>query len=274
MGRPSRPIRRRRSRITVAASSPASRRPMRYAVALPITVVRPCIVFGAGDRGMVEVFRPIARSGLHVVGGPGERRVSLVAAADLAACLVLAAERGERLAPGVPGQGVYFAAAEDVSYVELGIAIARALAKPRPRTVSLPGWSVRTIGRIGDRRVADSGAPGVDRQRQGPRGTRRLVDLLVGEGPAAAGLAAGGRARRPAPRNRAVVPRRALALSEPPRCRSRRRPGQVRRSPGGCRAVTAPGRRCDRSWRASFPAAGASRANFRCSRAPTKIPSP
>jgi len=36
---------------------------MKFADALPITVVRPCIVFGAGDRGMYEVFRPIARSG-------------------------------------------------------------------------------------------------------------------------------------------------------------------------------------------------------------------
>ena len=73
---------------------------MRYADALPITVVRPCVVFGAGDRGMYEVFKPIARSGLHVVGGSGDRRVSLVAVADLVECLVLAAEQGERLVPG------------------------------------------------------------------------------------------------------------------------------------------------------------------------------
>jgi len=123
---------------------------MRYADALPITVVRPCIVFGAGDRGMFEVFRPIARSGLHVVGGSGDRRVSLVAVADLVECLLLAAERGERLVPEVSGHGIYFAAAEDVSYVELGMAIARALGKRHPHTVRLPEWSIRTIGRFGD----------------------------------------------------------------------------------------------------------------------------
>jgi nucleoside-diphosphate-sugar epimerase len=39
---------------------------MKYADRSPITVVRPGIVFGAGDRGMVELFRLIARSGLHV----------------------------------------------------------------------------------------------------------------------------------------------------------------------------------------------------------------
>lgn len=146
---------------------------MSYANALPITVVRPCIVFGAGDRGMVEVFRPIARSGLHVFGGPGERRVSLVAAADLAACLVLAAEHGERLAPGVPGQGVFFVAAEDFSYVELGVAIARALGKPPPRTLGLPGWSMRTIGRIGDVASRIRGRPGWI-------GSDKIRDVLAG----------------------------------------------------------------------------------------------
>jgi dihydroflavonol-4-reductase len=122
----------------------------RYADALPITVVRPGVVFGAGDRALYEVWKPIARSGLHVVGGSGERRVSLVAVADVVECLVLAAERGERLVPGIAGRGVYFAAAGDMSYVELGMAIARALGAPPPRIVRLPEWSMRTIGGLGD----------------------------------------------------------------------------------------------------------------------------
>ena len=123
---------------------------MRYADALPITVVRPCIVFGAGDRGIYEVFKPIDRSGLHVVSGSGDHHVSLIAVADLVECLILAAEQGERLVPGVSGQGVYFAAAEEVSYVEFGKAIARALGKPQPRILRPSHWSMRTIGRFGD----------------------------------------------------------------------------------------------------------------------------
>jgi dihydroflavonol-4-reductase len=146
---------------------------MRYADALPITVVRPCIVFGAGDRGMVELFRPIARSDLHVVGGSGDRRVSLVAVADLVECLLLAAEQGERLVPAVSGHGIYFAAAEDVSYVELGMAIARALGKPQPRILRLPGWSMRTIGRFGDvmSRI---------RQRPGWVSSDKFCEILAG----------------------------------------------------------------------------------------------
>ena len=133
---------------------------MRYAYSLPITVVRPCIVFGAGDRGMFEVFKPIARSGLHVVGGSRDSRFSLVAVADLVECLVLAAERGERLAPGLAGRGIYFAAAEDVSYGDLGPLIAGALGKPQPRILRLPDWSMRTIGRFGDVVSRIRGRPG------------------------------------------------------------------------------------------------------------------
>ena len=146
---------------------------LKYADAVPITVVRPGIVFGAGDRGMVELFRLIARSGLHVFTGPDDRHVSLVAVADLVECLVLAAEHGERLVPGTPGHGVYFAASEDISYVELGRTIARALGKPQPRSVRLPGWSMRTIGRLGDV---------MSRVRQRPAwvGSDKVHEILAG----------------------------------------------------------------------------------------------
>jgi dihydroflavonol-4-reductase len=146
---------------------------LKYADAVPITVVRPGIVFGAGDRGMVGLFRLIARSGLHVFTGPDDRRVSLVAVADLVECLMLAAEHGERLVPGIPGHGIYFAASEDISYLELGRAIARALGKPWPRSVRLPGWSMRTMGWLGDvmSRV---------RQRPGWIGSDKFRDVLAG----------------------------------------------------------------------------------------------
>jgi nucleoside-diphosphate-sugar epimerase len=133
---------------------------MRYADTLPITVVRPCIVFGAGDRGMFEVFKPIARSGLHAVVGSGDNSFSLIAVADLIDCLVLAAEQGERLAPGIAGRGIYFAAAEDVSFADLGPLIARALGKPSPRILRMPAWSLRSIGWFGDVVSRIRGRPG------------------------------------------------------------------------------------------------------------------
>ena len=55
----------------------------RYAGALPITIVRPCAVFGAGDRGMYQIFKPVARSDVHVVHGHSDWRISLIAVEDL-----------------------------------------------------------------------------------------------------------------------------------------------------------------------------------------------
>ncbi len=145
----------------------------RYAGAVPITIVRPCIVFGAGDRGVYELFKPIAHSGVHVVPGRGDRRVSLIAVADVAECIVLAAQIGERLAGDDPGRGIYFAAAEDLSHVELGDAIAQALGKQRARIVHLPEWAMRAMGLGGD-------VVSRLRHRPGWIGRDKISDLLAG----------------------------------------------------------------------------------------------
>jgi len=145
----------------------------RYAGVLPITIVRPCVVFGAGDAATYQMFKAIAQSGLHVVQGRDDRRVSLISVADLVECIVLAAEVGERLVPDGGGRGIYFAAAEDLSYRELGQAIGRALGKERIRIVRLPDWVVRAIGSCGDvvSRI---------RQRPGWIGRDKISDLLAG----------------------------------------------------------------------------------------------
>jgi dihydroflavonol-4-reductase len=145
----------------------------RYTGAVPVTIVRPGVVFGAGDRGVFEVFKPIARSGVHVVPGSGDRRVSLIAVADVVECIVLAAQTGERLAGDDPGRGIYFAAAEDLSHVELGGAIARALGQKRTRIVHVPEWAMRAMGVGGDvvARV---------RRRPGWIGRDKISDVLAG----------------------------------------------------------------------------------------------
>ena len=145
----------------------------RYAGTVPITIVRPGVVFGPGDRGVCELFKPIARSGIHVVPGRGDRQVSLIGVADAVECIVLAAQRGERLAGDEPGRGIYFAAAEDLSQVALGGAIARALGTKPPRVVRLPEWAVRAAG-WGGEVVAQI------RRRPGWVGCDKVRDLLAG----------------------------------------------------------------------------------------------
>jgi nucleoside-diphosphate-sugar epimerase len=124
---------------------------------------------------VLEMFRPIAHSGLHVVPGWEERTVSLIHVADLVELLFLAAERGERLDPdGAPGQGVYFVAAErDPTYAELGHAMARALGKKRATVVHLPGPLVRLVGFFGD-------SIGRVRQRSGWVNSDKMAEALAG----------------------------------------------------------------------------------------------
>ena len=125
----------------------------RYAGVVPISIVRPPIVFGPGDRGVLEIFGPITRWGVHVVPGwGGERRFSLVYVDDLVEGLLLVAEKGERLGvQGSPGRGVYFiAGGENPTYAQLGQAIGQALGRKRLTVMRLPGPLLRLVGVGGD----------------------------------------------------------------------------------------------------------------------------
>lgn len=123
-----------------------------YAGALPITIVRPPIVFGAGDRGVFQIFRPIARRGLHPVPCGGDQCYSLLHVDDLVRGLTLAAHKGERLCEGTPpGLGIYYLASEErLTYVQLGQAIAVALGNRPPKIIRLPRLLAKLIGIGGD----------------------------------------------------------------------------------------------------------------------------
>jgi nucleoside-diphosphate-sugar epimerase len=146
-----------------------------YAGRVPISIIRPPIVFGSGDRGVLEMFRPIARWGIHAVPGRSEQRFSLIHVADLVEGLLLAAEKGERLhSNGLPGQGVYFMATEDeLTYTELGQAMAIALGKKRATVVHLPGPLVRLVGFCGD-------AMGRIRQRPAWVNSDKMTEAMAG----------------------------------------------------------------------------------------------
>lgn len=147
----------------------------RYAGAVPISIVRPPIVFGGGDRGVLEMFLPIAHWGVHVVPGWEDRRYSLIHADDLVEGLLLTAEKGERLREhGVPGEGVYFIAGEDhPTYAQLGPAMATALGKKPPTVVHLPGPLIRLVGVMAD--VTSS-----IRRRPGWISSDKITEALAG----------------------------------------------------------------------------------------------
>ena len=120
-----------------------------FADRVPLTIVRPPVVFGEGDLSMLSMFRPIKLLGLHLVPGFTERRASMIHATDLVAGLIKAAERGERILPGQPANsahGYYFLAAEQSpTFAEWGQLIARSLGCRRLHVVRAPealGWGL------------------------------------------------------------------------------------------------------------------------------------
>ena len=125
-----------------------------FADRVPTTIVRPSIVLGERDHLGLPMFRSINRFGIHVVPGRGRHRFSLIHAADMAELMILAAQRGKRLAVlgrsgSQAGQGYYFAACEeDVVYDDLGHLIGAVLGRRRvfPLRVGKPTvWVVAAV---------------------------------------------------------------------------------------------------------------------------------
>ncbi len=115
-----------------------------HADRVPVSIVRPAIVFGEGDTQMAKMFLPISRFGIHMVPTFADRRYSIVHALDLSHLIVQAALQGKRLEHEHSGennfaQGYYFAATDDQpTYAELGRMIGRALGRRRV-------WVVRNL---------------------------------------------------------------------------------------------------------------------------------
>ncbi len=118
----------------------------KWADRAPITILRPPVVFGEGDRATFEMFRPVARCGVHVTPSWTTHWLSLVHADDLGTAMILAAERGCRIirepADGESAaQGCYFVAAErDLAFAEMGRMMGTALG--HKRTLVLPAGPV------------------------------------------------------------------------------------------------------------------------------------
>jgi len=127
-----------------------------WADQMPISIVRPPIVLGEGDREGWKLFRVIARRGLHVVPAMGAARVSIIHADDLVTALQQVADRGQRVAADNastqdPQGGVYFVAAEiDPTYVELGHLVAGAVGRQHVRVLHAPRPLVRTAALLGE----------------------------------------------------------------------------------------------------------------------------
>jgi nucleoside-diphosphate-sugar epimerase len=128
-----------------------------WADRVPITIVRPAIVLGPADESGLAMFRPVSRFGIHAIAGPVDWRYSIIHAADLAELLILAAERGARIAskvaddpvaddPTGSARGCYFAAGEmSPTWAELGRMVADAVGRRRVLMLPIPRPGVWTM---------------------------------------------------------------------------------------------------------------------------------
>lgn len=110
-----------------------------YADRVPITIVRPPIVYGEGDTTSFELFK-LAAKGWHLVPTWRTPRFSMVHVADLVHGMVRLAEHGGRVPAGTEttGAGVYFVAdPEIIPYAEFGRRIGAAF-DTRVRVIRLP----------------------------------------------------------------------------------------------------------------------------------------
>ena len=112
----------------------AEQRLAEWAGRLPISIVRPPIVYGPGDMQMLKMFRSV-KKGLHFVPHRLPYQFSTVHVRDLVDAMQSAARQGRRLAgkddlDGGQYTGIYFTASDDLpTYADIGREIARTLGR-------------------------------------------------------------------------------------------------------------------------------------------------
>jgi dihydroflavonol-4-reductase len=115
---------------------------------LPITIIRPGIVYGTGDKKYAEILRMIYRWRLHVVAGFRTPPLSLIYVEDLVKLLILAIEKGEVLTTDLNSSSGYYFACDDSEYPSYWV-FGQRIAKSLDRYVfvwPLWRWVARTVG--------------------------------------------------------------------------------------------------------------------------------
>lgn len=101
-------------------------------------IVRPSVVYGPGDPGLLQLFSTVARGWAPILAGGG-RRIQLIAAEDLARVLLAAATR-----PALAARRG-FAAGPPVTMGDL-VGFAASLRRPPARRVPVPALALRAAG--------------------------------------------------------------------------------------------------------------------------------
>jgi dihydroflavonol-4-reductase len=102
----------------------------KFADKIPITIIRPGIVFGPRDTGFIQIVKAIRNFRVHLSPGVFPPALSYIHVSDLIQLLIIAADRARIVPPkgGKIDEGRYFAvASEHPTYSELGYILRKML---------------------------------------------------------------------------------------------------------------------------------------------------
>jgi nucleoside-diphosphate-sugar epimerase len=155
---------------------------IRRAGQVPITILRPAIVLGEGDRVGLSLFRMVNRYRTHLIPGLARSSLSIVHVADLISALIAAAERGARLPASaensngeptpdrVDPRGFYFIAGdEQPTYGQLGRMVGEAVGRRRMLVIPVPSpivWPIATCVEAAGRVRRRAPFAGLDKARE------------------------------------------------------------------------------------------------------------
>lgn len=112
---------------------------------LPISVLRPPIVFGEQDTVTLDLFSAIKRFRLYTRPGYDEKQYSLIHADDLVRAALAIESNGMRLQKSDPTSGLYFSSyQENLTGTRFAESIGQSIAR-RPLTVPVPHWTVKLV---------------------------------------------------------------------------------------------------------------------------------
>ncbi len=136
---------------------------VKHADRVPLTIVRPGMVFGPHDVGMLHAFQSLRLFRSHFTPGLPPPPLSWIYIDDLIELLIRAAERGARVPAGengTPGQGRYFAAApEHPTWAEMGRMVRPMLRRPYALLIPFPGPLAWCIAGINEQLARLNGKP-------------------------------------------------------------------------------------------------------------------
>jgi len=108
---------------------------------LPVSVIRPCAIYGPGDMRLLKMFRAIAKKRFIMLGS-GETLYHMIYVTDLAEGFRLAADKKEAI-----GEPFLIGGEEYVSLNKLAEMIAKEIGVSPPK-IHFPVWPVELLGTI------------------------------------------------------------------------------------------------------------------------------